>query len=171
MYRTQYWLCHLYLIIILVKKKIKLIPNIIFFCFQEIQDINGTSVRLFLLEDPAYPLTDWLMKGYTRSPSLTPEQESLNAYLSCARTTIEMEFGRLKSRWRVLLKRCDFHYKFSPYAIATCCALHNFCEGKKETFHPIWSEEVASLEKDFPQPGIRNCSVSECSGAQAIRRV
>ncbi|KAJ8245206.1 hypothetical protein GJAV_G00273900 [Gymnothorax javanicus] len=35
---------------------------------KEPQDINGTSVRLFLLGDPAYPLMDWLIKGYMRSP-------------------------------------------------------------------------------------------------------
>ncbi len=63
------------------------------------RQIYGTSVNLFLLGDPAYPLMDWLIKGYTHSLYLTPEQESFNVFLSSARTTVEMAFGRLKSYW------------------------------------------------------------------------
>ena len=59
--------------------------------------------------------------------NITPEQESFNAYLSSARTTVEIAFGRLKSRWRVLMKLGVFHFSFTPKVIATCCALHNFC--------------------------------------------
>ncbi|XP_071371667.1 uncharacterized protein [Centroberyx affinis] len=89
--------------------------------------IQGKPVRFFLLGDPAYPLMDWLM-GYTQSPALTPEQEFFNIHLSSARTAVEMAFGRLKSRWRVLLKHSDFHFTFSPCMVTTCCALHIFCE-------------------------------------------
>ncbi|KAJ8377984.1 hypothetical protein AAFF_G00249740 [Aldrovandia affinis] len=48
--------------------------------------IEGKDVDFFLLGDPAYPLLDWLMKGYPQSPRLTPEEESFNVYLSSART-------------------------------------------------------------------------------------
>ncbi|KAJ8273847.1 hypothetical protein GJAV_G00106160 [Gymnothorax javanicus] len=137
---------------------------------KEPQDINGTSVRLFLLGDPAYPLMDWLIKGYMRSPSLTAEQESFNVYLSSARTTVEIAFGRLKSCWRVLLKRSDFHFTFTPHIIATCCALHNFCEGEKESVNPTWAEEAASLERHLPQPGARSYNATDCSSGQEIRR-
>ncbi|XP_049914823.1 putative nuclease HARBI1 [Epinephelus moara] len=137
---------------------------------KEPQDINCTSVRLFLLGHPAYPLMDWLIKGYTCSPRLTTEQESFNVYQSSARTTVEIAFGRLKSRWRVLLKRSDFHFTFTPHVIATCCALHNFCEGEKETVNPAWSEKAAGLERDLPQPGLRSYNKTECSGGQETRR-
>nr|XP_033477314.1 putative nuclease HARBI1 [Epinephelus lanceolatus] len=36
---------------------------------------------------------------------LLPKEESFNIYLSAARIAVEIAFGRLKSRWRVLLKR------------------------------------------------------------------
>lgn len=113
---------------------------------------------------------DWLIKGYTRSPNLTAEQESFNVYLSSARTVVEIAFGRLKSRWRVLLKRSDFHFTFTAHVIATCCALHNFCEGEKETVNPTWTEEAAHLERDLPQPGVRTYNASDCSSGQEIRR-
>lgn len=59
---------------------------------------------------PCLPLLDWLMKGYPNSHCLTPQQESFNIYFSSVRVGVEMTFRLLKSRWRVLLKRSDFHF-------------------------------------------------------------
>ncbi|XP_060786282.1 putative nuclease HARBI1 [Neoarius graeffei] len=136
---------------------------------KEPRDINGTSINLFLLADPAYPFMTWLMKGYTHSPRLTAEQESFNVYLSSARTTVEIAFGRLKSRWRVLMKRSDFHFTFTPHVIATCCALHNFCELQKETVNPVWIDEADRLGHQLPQPIARAHNAPEDSSAQAVR--
>uniref|UniRef100_A0A1A8S174 DDE Tnp4 domain-containing protein n=1 Tax=Nothobranchius rachovii TaxID=451742 RepID=A0A1A8S174_9TELE len=130
---------------------------------KEPRDIHGTAVDLFLLGDPAYPLTKWLMKGYTHSPHITAEQESFNVYLSSARTTVEIAFGRLKSRWQVLMKRSDFHHTFTPHVIATCCALHNFCESEEENVVPVWTAESERLEHQFPQPTVQVYSTAEDS--------
>ncbi|KAL6490174.1 hypothetical protein MHYP_G00005190 [Metynnis hypsauchen] len=105
-----------------------------------VKNIEGEEVQLLVVGDPAYPLLDWLIKGYTNSPNLTPEQESFNVYLSSLRVGVEMAFGKLKSRWRVLLKRSDFHFSFAPTMIATCCALHNFCEKQKDAISTNWLE-------------------------------
>lgn len=141
----------------------------VFLLLKEPKEISGTSVNLFLLGDAAYPLLDWLISDYTPSPHLTAEQESFNAYLRSARTTVDIAFGKLKSRWRVLLRKCDFHYTFIPYVIATCCALHNFCEAEEEGFSPAWTEEAARMERRMPQPDVCSCSESECSDGQKVR--
>ncbi|KAG8012315.1 Protein ALP1-like [Nibea albiflora] len=73
------------------------------------REISGVAVNHFLVGDTAYPLLDWLIKGDTHYPRITPVQESFNVDLSSARTTVGLAFGRLKSRWHVLLKRNDFH--------------------------------------------------------------
>ena len=109
------------------------------------------------------------MKGYTHSPNITSEQESFNVHLSFARTTAEIAFGRLKSRWRVLLKCSDFHFTLTPHIIATCCVLHNFCECKKESVNPTWTVEAAVLESDLPQPSVRAYNTSDNASAQRIR--
>lgn len=136
---------------------------------QEPVEISGTSVKLFLVGDAAHPLTDWLIKGFARSPHITPEQESFNLHLNAARTTAEVALARLKSRWRVLLRRSDFHYTFTPHVIATCCALHNFCERENEDVNPAWTEEAAALERALPQPGVRSYNTSECPDGVRIR--
>ena len=59
--------------------------------------IDGTTVPLHMLGDPAYPLFTGLLKSYT-GRNFSPECESYNVYLSSVRMAIEIAFGRLKAR-------------------------------------------------------------------------
>ncbi|CAJ1087321.1 protein ALP1-like [Xyrichtys novacula] len=117
-----------------------------------VRNIEGEDVRLLIVGDPAYPLLEWLVKGYISSPYLTREQESFNVYLSSVRVGIEMTFGILKSRWRVLQKRSDFHFTFAPAMIATCCALHNFCQKERDFSNSSWLEELRDHTANYPNP-------------------
>lgn len=102
--------------------------------------------------DPAYPLLKWLIKGYTKSARLTPQEKSFNVYLNSGRVCVEIAFGRLKARWRRLLKRIDVYYSYAPYLVSTCCILHNIVETTKETFLPAWENSVKEIEVQFQQP-------------------
>lgn len=41
---------------------------------------------------------------------------------------VENAFGRLKGRWRCLLKRLDFKLENVPNVVSACVVLHNMCE-------------------------------------------
>lgn len=60
------------------------------------------EIPFMIVADPAYPLLPWLLKGF--SGSLSAKEESFNVYLNSARVSVEMAFGRLKARWRMLHK-------------------------------------------------------------------
>ena len=94
---------------------------------QPVTVINGTNVRPLLLGDPAYPLRPWRMTPFPTGGALTAAQQRFNCHLSKARVIIERTFGKLKSRWRCLLKQLEESMERVPQTIITCCILHNIC--------------------------------------------
>jgi hypothetical protein len=105
------------------------------------ENIDNTQVPLFLIGDPAYPLMPWLMKAYP-GKRLTEEQKLFNYRLSRARMTIECTFGRLKGRWRCLLKRLDNNVQSVSGIVSACSTLHNVCEVHGDCFDDQWLEGV-----------------------------
>ena len=96
--------------------------------------ISGCDVGHYLIGDPAYPMQNWLMKPFSDTGRLTPEQHTYNYRLSSARSVVEMAFGRLKGRWRCLLKRNDCKLELGKKMALTCCVLHNICEEHGDNF-------------------------------------
>ena len=114
------------------------------------KSINGTDVPLYLVGDSAYPLTTWLMKPFPHNGQLSSQQRHFNYSLSRAQIVIENAFGRLKARWRRLLKRLDMSMENIPIVIAAFCVLHNLFEIHGETFLESWITE-SDLEGNQPQ--------------------
>ena len=106
------------------------------------EHIGGEDVPLVILGDPAYPLLPWLMKSFPDNGRLSRQQKLFNYRLSRARVVVEHAYGRLKGRWRCLLKRLDVSVEDVPSVIATCCVLHNICEMHGDTFDESLLEGV-----------------------------
>ena len=99
-------------------------------------------IPIFLVGDSAYPLTSWIMKPFAHNSTLTTSQRSFNYHLSRAHIVVENAFGRLKARWRRLMKRNDMNIENVPCVITACCILHNICEVHGDSFNELWLEEV-----------------------------
>lgn len=108
------------------------------------RNIGGVTAGYYLLGDSAYPLQKWLLKPFQDNGRLAPEQQMFNKKFSRARVAVENAFGRLKGRWRCLLKRNDSETKLVKSMVLTCCALHNLCESHGETYVPEWNTPAAA---------------------------
>ena len=68
------------------------------------KSIAGKDVPLEVLGDPSHPLLSWLMKAFPNNGRLSQQRRTFNYRLSSARAIVEHAYGRLKGRWRCLLK-------------------------------------------------------------------
>lgn len=125
--------------------------------------IGEVEVPVHLLGDPAYPLSDKIVKGYVGN-NLTPEEESFNVYHSSARMCVEIAFGRLKSRWRILQKKIDMQTTCTPRIITACCILHNICEDWKAPM-PVPVDDAIL----YPQPSLEYYDRVDAAEASDIR--
>ena len=98
---------------------------------------------MVILEDPAYPALPWLMKPYQETVHTTAGQKTFNYRQSRARMVVENAFGRLKGRWRCLLKRLDFQLENVPHVVSSCVVLHNICETFGDCCLDEWTDSTS----------------------------
>ncbi|CAI5949712.1 unnamed protein product [Closterium sp. NIES-65] len=90
----------------------------------------------------SYPLLDWLLVPYPHSDSATWYQTTFNECIEKGTAVGKDAIGRLKGRWRILLRRAEGKLHELPRLVGACCALHNFLEQKGEAFDPDWAYEA-----------------------------
>jgi hypothetical protein len=91
-----------------------------------IKCINELPLGMFFVGDAAYTLSENLLIPFTGSQRNNLDNDAFNYYLSQLRIRIEMAFGRLVNKFRVLKKHLEGSLKRKSRIIMTCARLHNF---------------------------------------------
>lgn len=105
---------------------------------------------MLIVADSAYSLSRNVMKPFPEGVARGPQLQ-FNACLSRARIHVEHAFGRLKGRWRCLMKRNDSQTTNIKFVVAACIVLHNFCESWKLDFPQEQSRAEMPEEEDTEQ--------------------
>ncbi|XP_049522130.1 uncharacterized protein LOC125944811 [Dermacentor silvarum] len=112
----------------------------------------GTSlVPPLILCDQAFPLTSNLMKPFPGT-NHTPEESNFNYELSKTRRIVENAFGRLKARFRFVMKRMECDISNVPIVVRACCVLNNICEHFNDSASQQWLNEAELQNTVYQQP-------------------
>ncbi|MCO5608366.1 hypothetical protein L7F22_062575 [Adiantum nelumboides] len=104
---------------------------------------EGALGNFCWLGDCAYLARFWMLPPFKGSKEgLTREKSHWNYIQSSSRMPVEEAFGLLKSRFRMLLKRCDMLLTNVPKMVATCLVLHNMCIIHGDAFDDAWVQEA-----------------------------
>ncbi|XP_033104701.1 uncharacterized protein LOC117107204 [Anneissia japonica] len=117
---------------------------------ESIVQIEGSAVPLMIIGNPAYPLLPNLMRPLIGRGNLNREKTLYNYKLSATRMTVEKAFGRLKGRWRLLLKENEHEITNLRSIVQTCCTWHNICEASNVAY-PQALDEVVELDGPMEQ--------------------
>ncbi|XP_064475352.1 uncharacterized protein LOC135389217 [Ornithodoros turicata] len=112
----------------------------------------GTAVPPLIHCDQAFPLSKSLVKPFPHNAPPTPAQSTFNYYLSRSRIVVENAFGRLKARFRYVMKRTECDTGSVHVTIRACCILHNMCEHFSDVADPTWIAEATSIDQARGQP-------------------
>ncbi|CAN7948745.1 unnamed protein product, partial [Ixodes pacificus] len=113
--------------------------------------IEGTAIAPIILCDQAFPLTTNLLKPFASATSETREAV-FNYNLSKTRRIVENAFGRLKARFRFIMKRMECQLPNAKRAIRAACILHNICEEFRDKVEQQWEHEARELDDLCAQP-------------------
>jgi hypothetical protein len=97
--------------------------------------IGNSEVLPVIVGDSAFPFSIYLMKPFADGEP-SEKQKYFNYRLSRSRMVVESAFGQLKSRWRVLYKKCETSKETVKLYALACVALHNICIQRGETLSP-----------------------------------
>ena len=100
--------------------------NIAYAMATELRDtIEALPLGLYFVGDAAYTLSERLLIPFTGSQRENLNNDAFNFHLSQLRIRIEMAFGRLVIKFRILKKNLECSLQKNVRVIMTCARLHN----------------------------------------------
>jgi hypothetical protein len=109
--------------------------------------VGGTHVPYCLVADSAYACEPSILPAFKDTVAqANRDRVAFNTQHSRTRSVIESGFGRLKTRWRLLLRQNELvNLDNMNTVILACFILHNICEAAGEAPPPAPDELLAEL--------------------------
>ena len=88
--------------------------------------VEGLTTGNFLVGDAAYTVTEHLLIPFIGSQRDNKKNDTFNFYLSQLRIRIEMAFGLLVNKFRILKQPLPYRLNKNSKIVMVCARLHNF---------------------------------------------
>ena len=101
----------------------------------------------YIIGDAAYSVGEKMLTPFTGGHRSDPEKDAYNFFLSQLRIRIEMSFGLLTNKWRILQGALPTSLQKSSEITMACGRLHNFCINEDGHQHQGTTDKIlASIE-------------------------
>ena len=104
---------------------------------------KGLPDGYYIIGDAAYSVGEKVLTPFTGGHRGDPAKDAYNFFLSQLRIRIEMSFGLLTNKWRILQAPLQTSLETSSAVLVACACLHNYC--LKEDGGPVDDKTTASL--------------------------
>jgi hypothetical protein len=108
------------------------------------QFVEALPDGTYIVGDAAFMVSEHLLIPFTGSSREVPEKDVFNFYLSQLRIRIEMAFGLLTNKWRVLRRPMQNGLRMNAKVLEACARLHNFVIENNNTPYEDRNEEFES---------------------------
>ena len=98
-------------------------------CQRLLQWLDALPEGFHVVADNAYPLSRKILIPFTSAQFVGGEDyhQTYNFYLSQMRIRIEMSFGLLTTKWKILRKTMNYSNEKNAQIVRVCAKLHNYC--------------------------------------------
>lgn len=102
----------------------------------------------YIIGDNAYVPSEHLLVPFSGSQRQNPANDAYNFYLSQLRIRIEMAFGLMTSKWRILRKPLEVDLKNARKVIVSICRLHNYVITRNQSVLDRFSKTTNNINED-----------------------
>lgn len=108
------------------------------------QLVERLPTGYYIIGDNAYVPTEHLITPFSGSQRDDPANDAYNFYLSQIRIKIEMAFGHMTTKWRILRAPLEVKLKTGTMVVMSIARLHNFVISERpsavlESIDPIFT--------------------------------
>jgi DDE superfamily endonuclease len=89
--------------------------------------INNLPISFYIIGDNAYVCSEHVLTPFSGESRKNPTKDTYNYYISQLRTRIEMAFGLLTTKWRILRSPLQLKLDNVGELFLSITRLHNFC--------------------------------------------
>lgn len=110
------------------------------------EKVKKFPIGRYIIGDNAYVCTENLLTPFSGKDKQDATKDAYNFYVSQLRIRIEMAFGRMTGKWRVLKKPLQVRLRNVSKVILCIARLHNFCINEKLQGQTCMVEDVVEEE-------------------------
>lgn len=94
--------------------------------------LENLPIGKYIIGDNAYICSEHLLTPFSGDQRNDARKDAFNFYLSQVRIRIEMAFGLLTTKWRILRRPLQVKLKYAGKVLLCVARLHNFCINERE---------------------------------------